>query len=100
VDTGHDPEKGSATMSVLERVTEELRKYEHPFFEFSAREKDAGVELSIRSKIPNVLSPEYKITFSERDIQSTQFSWTFQKLLYDCLTDYIVELFTKSPMTG
>ncbi len=25
-------------MSVLERVTEELRKYEHPFFEFSARD--------------------------------------------------------------
>ncbi|HYR87449.1 MAG TPA: hypothetical protein VE422_25420 [Terriglobia bacterium] len=87
-------------MSALERVTEELQKYEHPFFEFSASEKDAGVELSIRSKIPNVLSPEYRITFSERDIQSTQFSWTFQKLLYDCLTDYIVELFTKSPMTG
>jgi len=33
----------------------------------------------------------------ERDIQNTQFRWTFQKLLYDCLTDYVVELFTKNP---
>ena len=87
-------------MSSLEKVVAELQKYEHPFFDFSARENDDGVELSIGSKIPDVLSPQYRITFSERDLQSTQFPWTFQKLLYDCLTDYIVELFTKSPMTG
>ena len=87
-------------MSSIERVREELQKYEHPFFDFAAQEKDDGVELRIRSKIANVLSPEYRITLAGRDIQSTQFPWTFQKLLYDCLTDYIVELFTKSPMTG
>lgn len=87
-------------MSSLERVREELAKYEHPFFDFEAREKGDAVEMVIRSKMPNVHSPEYRITFNERDIQSSQFPWTFQKLLYDCLTDYIVELFTKSPMTG
>jgi len=87
-------------MTPLETVLEELKKYEHPFFEFSAREKDDGVELCIRSKIPDVLSPEYRITFHERDLKSSQFPWTFQRLLYDCLTDYVVELFTKSPMTG
>ena len=84
----------------LQRVLDEIQKYEHAFFDFSATEKDGGVELCIRSKIPNVLSPEYKIIFSERDLKSSQFPWTFQKLLYDCLTDYIVELFTKSPTTG
>ncbi|PYS53254.1 MAG: hypothetical protein DMG13_13480 [Acidobacteria bacterium] len=87
-------------MSSLERVQEELAKYEHPFFAFDARQKNDGVELSIRSKIPDVLSPEYRITLAERDIRSKQFPWTLQKLLYDCLTDYVVELFTKSPMTG
>ena len=85
-------------MSSLERVREELAKYEHPFFEFEARDKAGGVEMVIRAKMPGVHSPEYKITFNERDLQSSQFPWTFQKLLYDCLTDYIVELFTKSPM--
>ena len=84
-------------MSSIERVKEELRQYEHPFFEFDASEKGNAVEMVIRSKMPNVLSPEYRITLSERDIQSSQFRWTFQKLLYDCLTDYVVELFTKNP---
>ena len=87
-------------MISIERVREELAKYEHPFFDFEAREKGGSVEMLIRSKMPNVLSPEYRITLNERDVQSSQFRWTFQKLLYDCLTDYIVELFTKSPMTG
>ena len=84
-------------MSSLERVREELKEYEHPFFDFEAREKGDAVEMVIRSKVPNVLSPEYRISLSERDIQNSQFRWTFQKLLYDCLTDYTVELFTKNP---
>ena len=87
-------------MTPLETVTEELTKYEHPFFEFAASPKGAEVELSIRSKISGVLHPEYRITFSERDLTSSQFPWTFQRLLYGCLTDYIVDLFTKNPMTG
>ena len=87
-------------MTSAQRVREELAKYEHPMFAFEARETADGVELVIRSTVPNVLSPEYKITLAERDLQSRQFPWTFQKLLYDCLTDYIVELFTKNPMTG
>ena len=84
-------------MNSIERVREELAKYEHPFFDFQAREKGADVEMVIRSRVPNVLSPEYRITLHERDIQNSQFQWTFQKLLYDCLTDYVVELFTKNP---
>ena len=87
-------------MTPLETVIEEISRYEHPFFEFSATAAGEDVELCIHSKIPNVLSPAYRITFSERDLKSTQFPWTFQKLLYACLTDYVVELFTKSPMTG
>jgi hypothetical protein len=87
-------------MLSVERVREELAKYEHPFFDFEAREADDGVVVIIRSRVAGVLSPEYRITLAERDVQSSQFTWTFQKLLYDCLTDYIVELFTKSPMTG
>jgi len=87
-------------MTPLETVIEEIAKYEHPFFEFSACEKGNDVELCIQSKVPGVLNPAYRITFSERDLRSSQFPWTFQSLLYSCLTDYIVELFTKSPMTG
>ncbi len=84
-------------MMSIERVREELAKYEHPFFDFDARQVGDDVEVLIRSKIPNVLSPEYKITLSERDLQSSQFPWTFQKQLYDCLHDYIIEMFTLNP---
>ena len=88
-------------MSPLEIVTEELGKYEHPFFVFEAGPaSDNDVELRIHSKIPDVLSPTYRIILSERDLRSSQFPWTFQRLLYNCLTDYVVELFTRSPMTG
>ena len=87
-------------MTSLDKVHDEIAKYEHPFFDFAANPKDEGVELCIRSKVEGVLNPEYRITFSERDLASTQFPWTFQRLLYACLTDYVVELFTKSPMTG
>ena len=84
-------------MTLVERVREELSEYEHPFFDFDARAKGDAVEMVIRSKIPDVLSPEYRITLTERDIQSSQFRWTLQQLLYGCLTDYVVELFTKNP---
>ena len=84
-------------MNPIERVREELVQYEHPFFDFEAREKGEDVEMVIRSRVPNVLSPEYRIALKERDIENSQFRLTFQKLLYDCLTDYVVELFTKSP---
>jgi hypothetical protein len=87
-------------MNSIERVREELAKYEHPFFRFEANPEDDGVELVIHSRLTDVHSPTYRISLSARDLQSSQFPWTFQKLLYDCLTDYIVELFTKSPMTG
>ena len=87
-------------MASLERVLAEIDKYEHPFFNFSAQEKSGGIELVIRSKIPDVLSPEYRLLLAERDLQHSQFPWTFQRLLYSCLTDYVVELFTKCPMTG
>jgi hypothetical protein len=97
MDPHDDSKERQGKVTAFERVQEELKEYEHPFFNFEAREKGQDIEMVIRSKVPNVLSPEYRITLNERDIQSSQFRWTFQKLLYDCLTDYVVELFTKNP---
>ena len=84
-------------MSSIERVREQLARYEHPFFDFEAREKGDAVEMVIRSKVSNVLSPEYRIDLNQRDIENSQFPWTFQRLLYDCLHDYVVELFIRNP---
>ena len=84
-------------MSSIERVREQLARYEHPCFDFQAYEKGDAVEMVSRSKVSNVHSPEYRITLNQRDIENSQFPWTFQRLLYDCLHDYVVELFTRNP---
>ena len=86
-------------MEDLDKVAEELELYEHPFFEFSASEHPDGVEVCIRSKVPDVLAPEFRLTLTPREIGHPQFRWSFQGLLYGCLTDYVVELFTKNPET-
>ena len=33
----------------------------------------------------------------ERDIEHPQFAWTFQRYLYDCMHDYLVEMFLRTP---
>jgi len=37
------------------------------------------------------------VTLYEREIENPQFPWTFQKLLYDCLHDFVVEMFERNP---
>jgi hypothetical protein len=32
-----------------------------------------------------------------RDIDHPQFAWTFQRYLYDCMHDYLVEMFLHTP---
>ena len=32
-----------------------------------------------------------------RDLQHAQFEWGFQRQLYDCLHDYMVEMFIRTP---
>ena len=34
-----------------------------------------------------------------RDIEHPQFPWTFQRYLYDCLHDYLIEMFIRTPQT-
>src|SRR5690349_5836092 len=62
-----------SAMTPLEIVRSEAAKYEHPFFAFSVGENANGVELVIASKVADVISPEYRFTFAERDIASSQF---------------------------
>ena len=84
-------------MDLLEKVARELELYEHPFFELTAEKSADGVDVCVRSKLAQVHSPEYRFTLSEREINHTQFRWSFQGLLYGNLNDYMVELFTRSP---
>jgi hypothetical protein len=79
------------------RVRSELARYEHPLFDFNARSSQDGVEIEIRYKASAVEPPRYIFQLQPREIEHWQFPWTFQKQLYDCLHDYIIEMFTRNP---
>jgi len=81
----------------LEKVRRELDAYKHPFFEFSVEGTESGVDVCVRSRVPEVHSAEYHFTLSVREIEHPQFRWSFQGLLYGNLNDYMVELFTSTP---
>ena len=84
-------------MTDLEKVLAETARYEHALLEFSAREHNGTVELVIRMKNTSLGLHTYYAPVHERDIQHSQFPWTFQRYLYDCMHDYLVELFLRTP---
>ncbi|HYK48342.1 MAG TPA: hypothetical protein VEU94_01350 [Terriglobales bacterium] len=81
----------------LERVLDQLRLYEHPLLDFSARAKGEGVEVVINFKNPPVPVHIYLFELHPRDLDHAQFEWGFQRQLYDCLHDYMVEMFIRTP---
>ena len=85
-------------MDSLTRVKTELAKYQHLLLDFDARrDNHGGVEMVIRLKAPVEGAHVYVAPVHERDIAHPQFAWSFQKYLYDCLHDYLCEMFTKNP---
>ena len=79
------------------RVLAQLRLYEHPLLEFGAQAKGDSVEVIIRFKNPPVAVHTYYFDLHPRDLDHPQFEWTFQRQLYDCLHDYLIEMFTRTP---
>src|ERR1039458_242813 len=86
------------TSSRLERVQQQLRLYEHPLVEFDARTKGGGGEVVIRVRVPpDPPVHTYYFELHPRDLDDLQFEWTFQRQLFDCLHDYLVEMFVRTP---
>jgi hypothetical protein len=81
----------------LERVLGQLRLYEHPLLNFSARAKGEGVEVIIQFKDESVPVHTYYFDMHPRDLDDPQFEWSFQRQLYDALHDYFVEMFIRTP---
>ena len=81
----------------LDRVLAQLRLYEHPLLNFSARGKDEGVEVVIKFKGESVPVHTYYFDLHPRDLDDPQFEWSFQRQLYDALHDYFVEMFIRTP---
>lgn len=84
-------------MTPLEKVKTELGRYEHPLLRFSAREHAGEVELVIEMKQPYPAVHTYYASVHARDIEHPQFPWTLQRYLYDCMHDYLVEMFVRTP---
>lgn len=81
----------------MEKVRQELAQYEHPLFTFAARAEGEGVVVEIRFKSDAIPVHVYEFTLRPREIDSPQFIWNFQRQLYDCLHDYVIEMFTRNP---
>jgi len=82
---------------LVETVRRELARYEHPLFDFDARPAGENVEVEIRFKPPGFEIQNYLFILRPREIEHAQFPWSFQKQLYDCLHDYVIEMFTCNP---
>jgi hypothetical protein len=83
----------------LEKVQTELKRYEHPLLDFQARVRNDEVELIISLKRPQEGIHTYFAPVHARDIAHPQFAWTLQRYLYDCLHDYLVEMFLRTPQS-
>ncbi len=83
----------------LDRVLHQLRLYEHPLLSFDARAKGDAVEVIINFKDPSIPVHTYYFELHPRDLDHPQFEWTFQRQLYDCLHDYMIEMFVRTPQS-
>ena len=81
----------------LEKVNKELARYEHPMFEWEARHAPPGIDIVIRLKQRGVHDESYRLHLKPRELEARGFEWDFQRQLYNCLHDYLVEMFTRSP---
>ena len=86
-------------MTPLEKVQNELGRYEHALLDFSAREHNGSIELVIELKNHDLGLHTYYAPVHARDIAHAQFPWTFQRYLYDCMHDYLVEMFLRTPQS-
>ena len=86
-------------MTPLDKVQAEIDRYDHALLRFSAREHGGAIELVIELKQPIEGMHTYYAPLHPRDIEHPQFAWTFQRYLYDCMHDYLVEMFRLTPQS-
>ena len=84
-------------MTPIEKVRAEIARYDHALLDFSAREQKGAIELVIQLKSRELHT--YFAPIHPRDIEHPQFPWTFQRYLYDCMHDYLVEMFVYTPQS-
>jgi hypothetical protein len=83
----------------LDKVLAEIARYQHALLRFSAREHHEAIELVIELHDRSLGLHTYYAPIHPRDIEHPQFPWTFQRYLYDCMHDYLVEMFIHTPQS-
>ncbi len=84
----------------LVAVRKELAKYRHPLLVFDVRKTAAGrVELVIdlKEKPPDIHT--YYLEIHPRDLSHSQFRWILQRMIFEGLHDYFVEMFEYTPQS-
>jgi hypothetical protein len=97
VSASPETQAGGAREAPVEKVRRELARYEHPLFTFEAQPSGDGVTIEIRCRWNDAGVHVYVLQLFPREIEHPQFPWSFQKQLYDCLHDYVIEMFTRNP---
>jgi hypothetical protein len=82
---------------LAEKVRVELARYDHPLFIFDARPAAEGVEVLIKFRPESPEVHTYVFLLRPREIEQSQFPWNLQSQLYNCLHDYVIEMFTRNP---
>jgi len=83
----------------LARIEQELKKYVHPLLAFGVREINGRVELVIDLKHKPDGIHTYYLEIHPRDLASSQFPWTLQRMIFDGLHDYFIEMFVYTPQS-
>jgi hypothetical protein len=78
-------------------VQRQLKLYEHPLIQFSAREKGDGIEVILSPRFSEPAVHTYYYDLHPRDLDDPQFEWAFQRQILDCIHDYVVEMFIRTP---
>ena len=81
----------------LQKVQQEIDRYEHPLFEWKAQCVERGIEVTVRLRHSGIHDDPYRFWLTPREIDARAFEWDFQRQLYNYLHDYLVEMFTRSP---
>ena len=84
----------------LSAVRKELGKYSHPLLTFDARVTQAGrMELVIDLKDKPANIHTYYLEIHPRDLAHVQFRWMLQRMIFEGLHDYFVEMFEYTPQS-
>jgi hypothetical protein len=81
----------------LQKVEEQLARYEHPLFLWRAEPVERGIQVTVSLKYAGIHDDPYRFCLIARELEDRAFEWDFQRQLYNYLHDYLVEMFTRSP---